>query len=419
MAEFRFRCTECGVSYHESVVRYVCPECSRNQRPGGVTRGVMHVDLARLPRAWPPAPMAHPDSLAAFWPIASAGSLTPLAVGGTPLLPAERLRAELDLQNLHLKDDTRNPTGSTKDRASLLVVAKAREYGFTTVATASTGNAGTALAGVAAAAGLRAVVFVPAGAPEAKLVQMLCYGATVVPIDGTYDDAFDLSLRACERFGWYNRNTAYNPFTIEGKKTAALEIAADLAPQAPDVVVIPVGDGVVLAGLAKGFRDLVAGGLLSGMPRLLAVQPEGSGAIARALIDGEEAITPLEKAASIADSLTVAVPRNAILCLREVRDSGGTGLLVGDDAIVDAIRLLAGRTGVFAEPAGAAALAGLLVAREEKLLDRLERIVLLVTGTGLKDVPAAGRAVQRPRPIPPELDAVARMVPQAEDRHRR
>jgi len=407
MSRFHFRCTECGASFEENDVRLVCPTCARQQEAGGVVRGVLEVVLDELPERWPAGPASGVEFLQAFLPIRSAEFLPPLAVGATPLLEVPRLRRALNMPRLWVKDDTRNPSGSTKDRASLLVVTKAREYGFTTVAAASTGNAATALAAVAAAAGIRAVVFVPRSVPEAKLVQMLSYGALVLPVEGTYDDAYELCLAACRQFDWYNRNTALNPFTIEGKKTAALEIAAALAPECPDVVLVPTGDGVILAGVAKGFADLKRCGLLPWVPRLIAVQPEGSAAIARALQQGKETITPVPDAASVADSLTVQAPRNALQCLRAVRASGGAGVTVSDQAIVQAIAELARQTGVFAEPAGATALAGLHAALKEGLVTREERVVLLVTGTGLKDVPAASRAVERPAPIPLRLEAVA------------
>lgn len=407
MSRFHFRCTECGASFEENDVRLVCPTCARQQEAGGVVRGVLEVVLDELPERWPAGPASGVEFLQAFLPIRSAEFLPPLAVGATPLLEVPRLRRALNMPRLWVKDDTRNPSGSTKDRASLLVVTKAREYGFTTVAAASTGNAATALAAVAAAAGIRAVVFVPRSVPEAKLVQMLSYGALVLPVEGTYDDAYELCLAACRQFDWYNRNTALNPFTIEGKKTAALEIAAALAPECPDVVLVPTGDGVILAGVAKGFADLKRCGLLPCVPRLIAVQPEGSAAIARALQQGKETITPVPDAASVADSLTVQAPRNALQCLRAVRASGGAGVTVSDQAIVQAIAELARQTGVFAEPAGATALAGLHAALKEGLVTREERVVLLVTGTGLKDVPAASRAVERPAPIPLRLEAVA------------
>jgi threonine synthase len=410
MAAFSFVCSECGATYAEREVRYVCPACATRQQPGGVTRGVLRVELDSPPRRWPGTRLADASSLVAFLPLASPDSVPPLPVGGTPLLPAPRLRSHLGMPHLWVKDDTRNPSGSTKDRASLLVVAKAIEYGFDTVACASTGNAATALACLAAAAGLRAVVFVPAAAPPAKLVQIASYGATLVPVDGSYDDAFELSLAACARFDWYNRNTAYNPFTIEGKKTAAIEIAAELAPDGPDAVLVPTGDGVIVSGIAKGFADLVAGGLLHSVPRLIAVQPEGSCAIARALRERAPSITPIANAQSVADSLVVGAPRNAMMALREVRLSQGAGVIVSDAAILDGIGLLARSVGLFAEPAAAASLAGLLVALDERLVDRDERVAILVTGTGLKDVPAAARGVFIPAPVAPHLDAVRRLL---------
>ena len=197
MASFRFRCSECGASYREDELRYVCPRCARLQEPGREVRGILEIELDELPRAWPEGDLASSAFLEAFLPIASGDSLPPLPVGGTPLLEAPRLRASLAMPRLWLKDDTRNPSGSTKDRASQLVVAKAREYGLGTIATASTGNAASALAATAAAAGLQAVVFVPAAAPQAKLVQMLAYGARVMRVAGSYDQAFELCCAAC------------------------------------------------------------------------------------------------------------------------------------------------------------------------------------------------------------------------------
>ena len=407
MSKFHFRCSECGASYQESEVRLVCPACSRLQEPGGVTRGVLEVVLDVLPSRWPSAPASSAEFLTAFLPISSTEFLPRFPVGGTPLLEVHNLRRALGMKRLWVKDDTRNPSGSTKDRASFLVVAKAREYGCETVAAASTGNAATALAAVAAASEIQAVVFVPASTPETKLIQMLSYGALVLPVEGTYDDAFELCLAACREFGWYNRNTALNPFTIEGKKTAALEIAADLAPECPEVVMVPTGDGVILSGLAKGFADLQHAGLIAKVPRLIAVQPEGAAAIVNALKEGKDTITPVANAASVADSLTVQAPRNALQCLRVVRATGGGGVKVTDEAILEAIAALARHTGVFAEPAGAASLAGLRVALAEGLVDRDERVVLLVTGSGLKDIPAASRAVRRPLPISLSIEAVA------------
>ena len=410
MARFQYRCIECGEEFPEDPNRLVCSRCSGKQQPGGAIRGVLEVVLKVLPTSWPHFRVSDREFLSAFLPINDDGAIPPLPVGDTPLLEAPRLRDELEMPNLFLKDDTRNPSGSTKDRASLLVVTKAVEYGCDTVATASTGNAASALAAIAASAGLRAVVLVPASAPPAKLAQMQSYGAVVVPVNGNYDQAFELCSSACNEFGWYNRSTALNPFTIEGKKTAALEIAAAMTPDSPDAVLVPTGDGVILAGLAKGFRDLVKADLIERIPRLVAVQPEGSSAIARAVQSGADEVTAMPGAASIADSLTVEMPRNAIGCLAEIRASGGGGITVSDDAISGAISRLARTTGVFAEPAGAAALAGLETALDEGVVDRDERVVLMITGNGLKDVDAAARALPSLDPVDATLEAVAERI---------
>lgn len=410
MARFHLRCVECGEAYHEDPGRFVCSHCASKQQPGGTIRGALEVVLKVLPNAWPHFRASDPEFLSAFLPITDDGALPPLPVGDTPLLEAPRLRRELAMPHLLLKDDTRNPSGSTKDRASLLVVAKAVEYGCDTVATASTGNAASALAAVAAAAGLRAVVLVPASAPPAKLAQMQSYGAVVVPVDGSYDEAFELCTAACNEFGWYNRSTALNPYTIEGKKTAALEIAAAMAPDTPDAVLVPTGDGVILGGIAKGFRDLVSAGLMERQPRLIAVQPEGSSAIVRAVRSGADTVTAVSGASSVADSLTVEMPRNAIGCLAEIRASGGGGVAVADEDILRSISRLAATTGVFAEPAGAAALAGLEAALAEGLVEHRERIVLMITGSGLKDVAAVARTLPVLQPVAADLEGVERAV---------
>jgi threonine synthase len=406
MARFHFRCHECVEEYQEDPNRLVCSACSGQQKPGGSVRGALEVVIRDLPTVWPHFRASDPEFLQAFLPIQDVASVPALPVGDTPLLRASGLGRVLRMRHLLLKDDTRNPSGSTKDRASLLVVAKAIEYGCETVATASTGNAASALSALAAAAGVRAVVLVPAAAPSGKLAQMLSYGATVLPVDGSYDDAFELCRAACDRFGWYNRSTALNPFTIEGKKTAALEIAAAMPDGAVDAVIVPTGDGVILSGLAKGFRDLETAGLIGKRPRLIAVQPEGSPAIVRALEAGTESAEPAQGAASVADSLVVDMPRNARVCLADIRASGGGGVVVSDDEILNAIRRLASATGVFAEPAAAASLPGLERALETGLVGRDERVVLMISGSGLKDVAAASKAAAMREPIAPTLEAV-------------
>lgn len=402
------RCTECGATFQESEVRYVCPSCTTLQIAGGTTRGVLevHWEPSVLREGWSRCQNG-PRGLERFrglLPLGPTAPKIPLIVGDTPLSEVPRLRERLGMGKLHLKDETRNPSASYKDRASALVCMKAAEYGEHTIVAASTGNAATALACMAAALGQRAVIFVPASAPPAKLVQMLCYGAEVVPVDGTYDQAFELSLEATRRFGWYNRNTAFNPFTIEGKKTASLELVLDLG-HGPDAVVIPVGDGVILSGVAKGFRDLMAAGAIDRMPRLIAVQASGSASIAQAVRSGGE-LHAVPDAHTVADSICVSAPRAGLLAVREVRASQGAGVIVEDAAILEAIGELARYAAVFAEPAGAAAYAGLLAALEQGLVSPQEEVVLLVTGHGLKDVTSASKGVRIPEPLRPDAEAL-------------
>ncbi len=410
-AIWKLTCTECGAHYHEGEVRYVCPSCERLQQPGASTRGLLEVEWNRevLAAGWSAfvndSTNRGIERARPLLPLSEQAPVLPVVVGDTPLCPAPRLRKHLGLPHLWIKDDTRNPSASYKDRASALVCLKAAEYGENVVVAASTGNAATALACLSASLGQKAVIFVPASAPPAKLVQMLCYGATVVPVKGTYDQAFELSLEATRQFGWYNRNTGFNPFTIEGKKTSALEVVRDLGNRAPDVVVIPTGDGVILSGISKGFRDLHRAGVIDRLPRLLAVQAAGSAAIATAIRQRRD-LEALVEATTLADSICVEAPRAGLLALREIRDSDGHAVIVSDQDIVAAIAQLAGLAGVFAEPAAAAALAGLHAARQQNLIADNDEVVVMITGHGLKDVTTASASVTLPEAIVPTTDAL-------------
>lgn len=334
------------------------------------------------------------------------------SAGWTPTYSPRALRENLGLPSLWVKDESNNPTASFKDRASAVVVARAREIDARVVVTASTGNAGAALAGMAAAVGQKAVIFAPRSAPAAKIAQLLIFGAEVLLVDGNYDQAFDLSISAADEFGWYCRNTGYNPFTLEGKKTAALEIWEMLINQAPLehplAVFVSVGDGNIISGLHKGFKDLKAIGWLDRMPRIFGVQAEGSAAVANAFFDGVEEITPV-KATTFADSISVDLPRDGIRAVRAATGTGGAYLTVSDAEILAAIPEL-GRVGIFAEPAGATSYAGLRKALENGMISAAETIVVLNTGSGLKDVPAAMEAVKPAPIIEPTLSAVEKTL---------
>ncbi len=407
MVEFILRCSHCGREYPPSPDRYTCPHDGHNLD--------VILDYATLRRTLHPRQIltAQEPSIWRYLPLLPVedpgGWGTPLRrVGWTPVEEAPRLREALGLPYLWVKDESPNPTASFKDRASAVVLARARQEGREVVVTASTGNAGAALAGLAAALGIRAVIFAPHTAPRAKVAQLMMYAAQVYLVRGTYDQAYDLSLQAAARWGWYCRNTGYNPFTAEGKKTAALELWEQLLRRVrttrPWVVFVPVGDGNIITGLYKGFWDLVQLGWLPQMPRLFGVQAEGSAAVAQAFFAESQEIRPVQ-ARTVADSIAVDLPRDGYRALRAVRESGGTFVVVSDAEILEAMRLL-GRFGWFVEPAAAASLAGLRKALDMGLVSGQDPVVLLLTGSGLKDVETAIHAAGQPPEIPPTLDAL-------------
>jgi len=414
------RCLRCGATYAPGTIEYVC-SCRPNRGSDLGTLDVQY-DYAAISQLLTPYTLrADPDRsigrFAPLLPIAGRDSLPPLPVGGTPLLAVPRLRAATGLSSLWVKDDGRNPSASFKDRASAIAVARAQAERRAIVATASTGNAAAALAAQAAAAGQQTVIFVPKSAPPAKIAQLLVYGSTVLAVDGSYDDAFDLCTEACQAFGWYNRSTGYNPYMTEGKKTVSYEIALQLAEQstgaavmaAPDAVFVSVGDGCIIGGVHKGFKDLLALGWIDHMPRIFGVQSALSPALHNAWRGGA-ALPTRVRATTRADSISVDAPRDAVKALAAVRETNGAYVLVEDAAILQAILPLARLGAVFAEPAGATAYAGLLQAWRDGLVQQEERIVVINTGSGLKDVRAAMEVTGEVRVIEPTLAAVRRLL---------
>jgi threonine synthase len=415
-----YRCSICGVEYGPDAVTYTCPDDGGNLD--------VLLDYKRIREEIDPSDlMASREG--SIWrylpllPVDDPGHLdTPLhAVGWTPLFVPTRLTQDLGLSYLWLKDDGRNPTASFKDRASAVVVARALAIGAEVVVTASTGNAGAALAGMAAAAGMPAVILAPRTAPQAKVAQLLIFGARVFLVDGSYDDAFDLTLEAADAFGWYCRNTGYNPFTAEGKKTAAFEICEQLTYavgavrepplqwEVPDAVFVSVGDGNIISGLHRGFQDLYELGWIERVPRLYGVQSYGSAAIYNAFTSGTEDIKPV-KADTLADSISVDQPRDGLRAVRAATQTGGAYIAVRDEDILEAMRELARKAAVFAEPSGAASYAGLIKAVSENLVGPMDRIVVLNTGSGLKDVKAAMKATGEANVIEPKLEALERAL---------
>lgn len=395
-----FQCSECGQCFAPDEVTYSCLTCGGNlDTHFSFEENLVEIDQSAILRSkessiWRYAPLlAAPDP---------GFNQTPLhQVGWTPVYRPESLQKSLGMRELWIKDESRNPSASFKDRASALVIARAIEADIETIIAASTGNAGAAMACVAASVGKKAVIIAPRSAPPAKVAQLLTFGAKVVLVDGTYDQAFDLSIEASDELGWYNRNTGYNPYTVEGKKTAGLEIWEQVLRNRDRfdqnmTVFIPVGDGNILSGVAKGFADLLALGWIERLPRLVGVQAEGSAAIFNAFTAGKDVIEPVS-AKTVADSISVDLPRDGLRALKRVKQSGGYFLTVSDQEILQAIPTL-GKAGLFVEPAAAAVYAGLQAAIRLGLHHPDEPALVLCTGSGLKDVNAIMRAVM-PAPI--------------------
>ncbi len=407
-----YRCSLCQQEFSPDGLIYTCPKDGGNLDVlldiDGIknSQTISNILDSKEPSLWrylPLLPVSDPG-----------GGDTPIhSAGWTPVYEVSRLAHSLGMQSVWVKDESRNPTASFKDRASAVVVARSGEIGAEVVVTASTGNAGAALAGMTAAVGQKAVIFAPRNAPPAKVAQLLIYGATVYLVDGTYDDAFDLSIQASQEFGWYCRNTGYNPFTAEGKKTAALEIWEWMLNHIANIktslsIFVSVGDGNIISGLHKGFKDLVDLGWLESIPRIFGVQAEGSAAIANAFFSGNELITPVS-ANTIADSISVDLPRDGIRAVRAARETGGGYILVSDEDILTAIGEL-GKVGIFAEPAGAASYAGLVKAVHSDTINTNDSVLVFNTGSGLKDVRAAMKAVREPIIIEPTLKALKKFI---------
>ncbi len=328
-----------------------------------------------------------------------------LHVGWTPIYDAKRLAKHLGIRKVFLKDDGRNPSNSFKDRASSVGVLKAIEFGFKTIACASTGNAASSLACMSAAMGLQSFIFVPARAPEPKVTQLLIFGATVIKVQGTYEQAFDLCREACEKFGWYNRNSGTNPYLVEGKKTAGLEIAEQMKDDVPDWVCVSVGDGCTIGGIGKGLQEMKQLGVIERVPKLLGVQAEGAKPMLEAFRSGENLIP--SETNTIADSIAVGTPRNWRRAIHQIKQSNGDMIAVSDEEILEAMRVTAQLGGVFGEPAGIASAAGLKKALQQNIIKSHESALVMITGNGLKDIQSAKQAAGKALSIEPNIDALA------------
>jgi len=402
---FKYVCNDCGKEYSSEKIIYRCPSCtaepasSDDMQKGNL---ITLIDKGYL------SSLKHKESVSPSdfspYPIPNSAAYP---VGNTPLIAPIRLIKSTGYKNILLKNDGLNPSGSFKDRASQLVAAQALHFGEKTITLASTGNAGSAMACAGAAYGLDIVLFVPETAPKAKLLQSVLYGATVVPIKGSYDEAFGLSIEYSKEFGGINRNTAFNPMTIEGKKTISIELFNELGKKAPDIVYVPVGDGVIYAGVYKGFHDLKEAGLISKIPQIVCAQSEKSNAISQAWKTKQMKTIP--KATTAADSISVSSPANGRMAVRYIEESGAWATEVTDEAILEAQLELTKESGVFVEPAAATAWAAFKKDAGENMLDKNASIIILLTGIGFKDLKAVEDAVSIPESIDPTMEAVEKL----------
>ncbi|OGS07536.1 MAG: threonine synthase [Elusimicrobia bacterium RIFOXYA12_FULL_51_18] len=399
------QCINCGRDHKLAEVKYTCASC------GGNLQVIYDYNLIKKRLNYEVLKDNHDRTLWRYMdilPLAGFKMIPPVQVGWTPLYKAERLGAGAGVPNLYIKDDGRNPSASFKDRASAVVIARARELKEKVITCASTGNAASSLACLTGSLDMKTVIFVPETAPAPKVAQLLVFGAVVIMVKGTYDDAFDLCLKASAEYGWYNRSTGINPFTREGKKTCAFEICEQMKWETPDKVFVSVGDGNIISGMWKGFVEFHRLGIIEKLPQLIAVQAEKSDAVKRAFEAGGD-IQPVS-GETIADSISVSLPRDGMAAVMAIRDSQGFAVSVSDTEILSAIPEIARGSNVFAEPAAAATYAGLRKAVKEGRVKDNESVVLLISGNGLKDVQSAVKACGQPFHINPRMEELKKLV---------
>ncbi len=411
ISKFIYQCNDCGIQIPAGEIVYLCPGCSEKQQPGQPPLGVLKIVYDYKALSGIVFQELEDNRFLQLLPVQDMKSFPNLRVGHTPLYEIDQLNGHINDFELYLKDDSQNPTFSFKDRASALVSAFAKENGIDTIVAASTGNAGSSLAGICAAQGQKAVIFAPSTAPKAKLTQIMMYGATLVPVAGNYDSAFDLSIEATRRFGWYNRNTAFNPLTVEGKKTVSFELFSQLHENTPDFIFVPVGDGVIISGVYKGFEDLLLLGIIEKMPVIIAVQAAGSSNLVGNIGKSEFQVTPSH---TIADSISVDIPRNFHMAADYLTKYHGQTVTVSDDEIIKASSMLAKNTGIFTEPAAAAAFAGFLDYKTRSMIPKGSTNVVLLTGSGLKDLSAVQTLFDIPQAVAPDIDSVGMFLKAAE-----
>ncbi|MBS7646227.1 threonine synthase [Candidatus Bathyarchaeota archaeon] len=346
-----------------------------------------------------------------FMPIRYFSNVISLNEGGTSLYSCHRLGKILGLETLYVKNEGENPTGSFKDRGMTVGVTKAVELGVKMVACASTGNTSASLAAYAAKAGLSCIILIPSGAIAfGKLAQAIAYGAKVVQIRGNFDKALEMVLKLSEEHREIYLLNSINPFRIEGQKTIAYEICDQLNREAPDAVVLPVGNAGNISAIWKGFTEFYELGLINKLPRMIGIQAEGAAPIAKAVKTGVDKIVPVEKPETVATAIRIGAPVSWKKALRAIRESKGTAETVSDHEILEAQKMLARSEGIFVEPASAASIAGLKKLVEGGEIDKDEVVVCVTTGHGLKDPEVVVKTFEKPYEVDAELSAIEKLL---------
>jgi threonine synthase len=404
MTNFYFKCIVCEHEFEKDEVDYVCPLCGQNVE--------VKYDYKKIKKFFSIKKFKQNNDKTIwryekFLPIKKDEITDRIQIFNTPLIKSINLSKILGIKNLFFKDDTKLPSSSLKDRASSVVVAYGLQNKKENFVTASTGNAGCALACICAMVGIKPSIFVPEDAPVNKLVQIAVYGAQLYKVKGNYDDCYNLVLKiSSENKNVFNRSTGVNPFTREGKKTVSLEIWEQLGYEVPDIIFVPIGDGNIISGVWKGFKDLFELGLVEELPKLVGVQSNLSNSVYLTLkkierkyyssknkcylvsikdIFQKTKIEPVT-ATTVADSISVNIPKDAYAAIKSIIESGGFVVEVKDEDIIESIKILAQNEGIFCEPAGATAFAGLVQVNKYSSEIKEKKVVVLVTGHGLKDV---------------------------------
>lgn len=386
------RCISCGKEFGVNEIKYTCSSCGGNiEVVYDYNLIKKRIDIEELKENRYYDIWRYIDLL----PIEDLKGISSLKVGYTPLYKNEKISDELGIGSVYIKDDTRNPSGSLKDRASAIVLKKLFDLydeDKRIIATASTGNAASSLSCLSASLGIKNIIFVPQTIPLPKLTQLLIFGAKVIMVKGNYDDAFDLCIKACDEFGWYNRSSGYNPYTREGKKTVSFEICEQLEWEVPDYIFVPVGDGNIISGVWKGFLEFRKIGFIDKLPKLIGVQAEGSDSIYLAYNKKLSLPQPVS-GNTICDSISVKLPRDGVAALIAIKESQGGVVHVEDKEVLNAMSEFSSKTGIFAEPSASATYAALKKATANKVINKNESVLLLITGSGLKDIENAKKSV--------------------------